>query len=213
MIRFLIGTIILGLFISCGDCNSQQNNLSYFDCNYYHYFQDTAYPKLSKQDTLNLIKSAIRYGYIEQAIKGRDTLVRNTFHLLPIIQNKIDTGWYSFLHSEDRDKFSFRSLNHTDIYPPIKYDATIIGKVIDKIQPIDSSKCLRYKTQYVIEVIDIIHSYFPLKEGDLVLVMDVMGYECGSSIGNEVFGDYDHIREYVIGGEKSVFSLTHVTQK
>lgn len=188
---------------------SQQKHKGYFDCDYYHYFQDTAYPKqLSKQDTMNLIKYAIRYGTIRQAlVSGPDTDITGILYLLPVIQNKIDTGWYSFVRSENNKKFSFKSLSYEDIYSAIEEDAIIKGKVIDKRQPKDTTVCLYYKTEYAIEVTNIIHSYFPLKNGDVVLAKDIMGYECYT---DKAYGDYSHITEYKIGDE-SIFLLSKTT--
>lgn len=196
--------LIYYLFISCNNAKTQ-NDKSYFDCDIYHYFQDTAYPKqLSRQDTMNFIKYAIRYGNLRPAlVHPPDTDITGISYLLPAVQNKIDTGWFSFVRSENREKFSFKSLTWEDIYSAIERDAVFYGKVIDKRQPNDTTVCLWYKTEYAIEVTDVIHSYFPLKNGDVVLVKDIMGYSCGS---NHRFGSISHITEYNIG-DKSVFYL------
>jgi len=199
----LVYTTVL-ILISCNIVNKPKKKPeNYFDCNYYHYFKDTAYPTLSKQDSIDLIKLSIRFNFISQSIHGKDTAVRNALHLLPFLKNRLDTGWYSFIRSSAWNNFSFRSIKKLDISGPILVDAIFKGKVIAIRHPRDTMVCLHYNTEYVIQVTDLIHSYFPLANGNLVLAKSIPGFDCGSTV---YYSSYSHIPEYDIGKE-TIFTI------
>ena len=189
--------IFLALFATAGQCQQEETPPDHFSCDYYHYFRDTAYPMITKEDSIQLERYSKKYHKIANRHSG---FKASLFYFLPFVNGTIDTIMAEKLEDEVKT-FRFNTLKYADVYPGIIYDAMIMGIVIDKRQFRDTIHCLKFKTEYVIEVTDVIHSYFGLKKGDKVLVKDVMGYiGCGKR-GDQVKLYIPDIEEYNIGDE------------
>ena len=180
-----------------------QKTIEHFDCNYYNYFSDTALPVVTKEDSLKLQ----RYSEKFQKIMDQHGYYKayHLFQYFPYIEGEIDTVWIEKLENETT--FNFLSLDYTDVNYPISSNGLILGRVVDKFQSNDTSRCLFYTTMYVVEAIDVIHSYFEIHPGNKVLIYDIMGYGGGCFKGGEnMKSKFSHIKEYDIG-EESLFLL------
>lgn len=180
----------------------------YFNCSNYHYFSDTAFPKISYEDSVKAAEYMywlwnFENEYREVKLPGPPDQSSIFFHL-PHIQNKIDTFW---LHKiiKERKTFKFGSLSFKDVYQFINDDALIKGEIIAKRYVRDTTRCVFYKTEYIIRVTEVIHSYFDIKRGDKVLAAGYCnGYEGGchkniSVEARQVFSSCSHTENHSVG--------------
>lgn len=170
-------------------CSKKNHNVTqqtkakdYFGCDYYNYFPDEGYPRISKKDSVDLIKYAIQKNLIKDAIRDKDTVMCLLAHKLPFIKGIFDTSWYEkVVIAGNYDKKFAGGLKDYQLEDIIRSEATIIGKVIDKKYLYDTTKCFKFKVIYIIRVEEVLHSYFPLKKDDLVMVYDILGPAGGCS--------------------------------
>jgi hypothetical protein len=157
----LIVILTGGLTVS----SAQEPTSEYLNCDRYDYFNDTSYPKVTHQDSVKMKILAEKYNLtnITQPVYNTDYLLK--------IWKPVDTTWYDTLMANERD-VSFKSLSWAELKYATLTSGMVIGKVIDKIHP-DTSKCYLYKTIYVVKVEEVLHSYFELNEGDVVVINDL----------------------------------------
>jgi len=120
------------------------------------------------------------------------------------LRSKITDLYYNYLEEYSNtiglDYFLARYL--------ILSDAVIKGTVIGKDNYSDS--CLFFTTTYYVQVDSIIHSYFPIKEKDLIIVKSNLFGFVGGCINDErkkYFKSADHAYEYKLN-EQSHFFLS-----
>jgi hypothetical protein len=156
-------------FVSVNKCPIKEIRIDttdtnkYFDCDYYNYFKKTPlFPKISKKDSINAAK------YLERARSLGVVYGSGPWRgFIPYVTGQRDTSLIHNLHKE-RKTFKFNSLTSDNIISILNNDACLIGKVIIKRAYPDTAKCKPIKNEMIIEVVDVIHSYFPLQKGNKV---------------------------------------------
>ena len=184
-----------------------------FDCSKFNYHINSSYytnkngfPTLSMKDSVDLIEYAIKHNHLKFAIWGKDTVYWRLFYLLPRLRAIVNTSLYDSLI---KHKVIFNGLTNSQMYDLTNADAVILGEVKDKRLIRDSLECFYYKTEYIIKVEEVLHSYFALKNNSEVLVKAITGYTGGCDPQHPGVRDKaDIIREFEIG-DKWIFFLNH----
>ncbi|HET6245368.1 MAG: hypothetical protein H0V01_13990 [Bacteroidetes bacterium] len=178
------------------------NNNNYFDCNYYNYFSDTAFPVITKEDSMEMKRYSDKFHKIRHQT-GSSTYKSWDYNFMPFIQGYVDSVWMEKLARDVN--FKYLSLDYSVLTNAITSDGVILGRVINKRKPNDE-RCLFFKTEYVIEVMDVVHAYFDINIGDKILIYDLDGYAAGCCEDCGIISKSYHIKEYGIG-EESLFLL------
>lgn len=183
----------------------------YYNCNYYHYFSDTAFPFISPEDSVKCVEYLIWYHdfrnqYREMPIARGPSTLHFFRQYLPYIRNERDTFWTRKLLEGDQT-FTFKSLNAEEIRWFIELDAGFMGRIIAKRYWRDTTICLYYRTEYIIEVLDVIHSYFPLQNGDKLFTTNrSSGFAGGCDDNNSIDNYQDNVhREIYMAGDTALF--------
>lgn len=188
----------------------------YFNCDLYNYFSDTTLPLnfLTTKDSLELKRYSKKYHEIANNYGGYFAAYKQ--FLIPFIDGTYDTIW---AERTCDTSFKYKSLSNNLINTVITTDAVFKGKVIAKRYPRDTTKCLHFKTEYIIEVEDVIHSYFILNKGDKILAKDSdEGYQggCSRSAYNPLTGKWESGKDFLqvasettrhTIGQEGVFSI------
>ena len=144
-----------------------------FACENFHYFDsDTAFPTISAKDSINIIKLTKKYSpNVSKELEFNPAMI------------EVSKGWYNKKWTDFKLKFYYRNVSDSisenfkirglDMYQVghlIWSDAVVLGEVIAIHDKPDSHKCVYHSIHYIVKVKEVLHSYFKLKEGDLVLI-------------------------------------------
>ena len=233
--KFILSQLILVSLISCSTRSQNhspateppitKDSLKYvysnrssatpgFDCNKFNYHVSSKYntdkngfPTLSKKDSADLVEYALKHNHLKFALYGKDTVLWRLFYLIPRIRGAVNTELYDSLI--DHRLTSFNGLTNPQMYDLTNSDAVILGEVKEKRLIMDSTRCFYYRTEFVIKVEEILHSYFPLKNNSEVLLKSMTGYIGGCDLKNRWIRDKrDIIREFEVG-DRWIFFLNH----
>ncbi len=173
-----------------------------------YYVDKNGWPCLGKDDSLKLINYAIKSDDIKYALEGKDTVLWKLFYLLPRTREILNTDLYdSIIALSDTNKF--HKLEKSKMYDLIESDAVILGEVIDKRFVGDTINCFYYKTEYIVRVDEVLHSYFKLEKNDNVILKSTSGFVAGCNPKDpKLLIRSDHIREFKIR-DKWIFLLKH----
>ena len=184
----------------CKDFNYKVSNQYFVD--------ENSNPYLTEEETSKMIEIGIRSNQITTLINGNDTNKYALRYFLPRVRNIIDTIWHDSIVFKD-DKINYGHLSKHQIYDLISSDAVVLGEVTDKLFISDVTKCYLYKTDYIVKVNEVLHSYFELNNGDSVLLKSTLGFEGGCNLENrDLVGIESHGNTYQIG-DKWIFFLKH----
>ena len=203
--------------INLNNSNTNQGSvLQSYDCDSFQYNVSEKYivdkngvPFLSKKDSSDLINYALKNDQIRYAIWGKDTVLWRLFYLLPRTRNIINAQLYDSILNTN-DAFFLNGLEKSQMHDLTNADAVIIGRVIDKRYVRDTIKCFYYKTEYIVRVDEVLHSYFKLERNNIVLLnSNATGYEGACNPKDpKLFGSIANMREFKIG-DKWIFLLNH----
>lgn len=206
------------IFLSCllllsGTCKKDSETTPpYFECDYYNYLPNNGFPTLTLQDSADVAAFLNESGmynhiHIKRNKVGNPTL----FYYLQCVKNEIDTALFNRYLAGVKNQLKpiYRSLDWKNLYPLIMTDAVVFGRIIDMHHIRDSSKCLLWKTRYVVQVDEVLYSRFSLKKGNYLLGGLTSGYQAGCLAPNdEELFFYDTFMKYYKSGEKKLFSVS-----
>ncbi|MBL4652558.1 MAG: hypothetical protein JKY53_06790, partial [Flavobacteriales bacterium] len=183
----------------------------------YHFKNYFGYDKLqtvTSEEEDKIVKYAISLGLIEHAImKNGDTAIANLYYLLPRVRGIHNSPWLDSFSTRGSE-LDYKGVDYRTIYSIIRADAFIQGKVVD-VRYVSQElwdKCYNFKTEFVVEVIEVVHSYMDISVGDFVLVCEEQGYTGGCGVNPQpkpvVFEQMSHRKFYGIG-DTSYFALEH----
>jgi hypothetical protein len=189
--------------LSASTCRKETTPIeNYFECDAYDYFKQTEPYIYTPSDSIKLVNYLLRTKQFQNDTARMKYLFDYLSAYIPTrIFGTIDTALFDtyFLPHTGYKNFDF---NNT--ISLIDADAVFVGEVVEVNKIKDTTKCLFFKTQYSIKVLDVLHSYFPLKKNDRILAGDIMGYTGGCTPGEdliEVFTDFPEYHK----GDKAIF--------
>lgn len=210
---FLLVSIVVFTKDSC----SQTLKYNWKFKNYFGY--DTLPPITSEEEKLLISYVAARWG-VERCciLPNGDTTAIPLYSNLPIIRGHYNQVWLDSLRGGIDNSPKYKGVDYSDLYNILLVDALIEGEVIDKRSVSEQypNKCLHYKTELVIKVSDILHSYIDIEIGDYVIVKQRDGTSVGclpkhsgtgeNKVGTKVYQTSSHGNFHVVG-EKSLFAI------
>lgn len=203
MYRFLLSILLPLILLSASTCRKETTPIkSYFECDAYDYFKQTEPYIYTPSDSLKLVKYLLQskeFQYDTARIKYLfDGL---SIYITTRMFGNIDTNLFDAYYLPH---IGYKNFDYNRTVSLILADAVFVGEVVEVNKIKDTTKCLFFKTQYSIKVLDVLHSYFPLKKNDRILAGDIMGYTGGCTPGQdliEVFTDFPEYHK----GDKAIF--------
>ncbi len=213
--KFIIGISMMVCLLMVAWCSKEKPVApAYFDCEYYNYFPNDTFPVITTQDSLAVAELLVSKGmYSAEKIKslGVEGVDHFTIHFLGYIKGTMDTFLFNkFLTNTKRqEKIIYKKLNWYHLANLIMADAVVEAKVVDKKLLSDTTRCLFYKTLYVLQVREVVVAKFPIKKGDYILTGTTSGYQGGCIRENpKVFSQDSHSIPLNIG-EYRLYGLKH----
>ena len=145
-------------------------------------------------------------GFIKDTIRLKDNFWRAQ-QLFPRIWGEIDTTIFDKYFTNKQTEYG--NLNWGQIIGAVGADAIVRGEVIQVQRIKDTTKCYFYKTLLAVRVDEVLHAYFSLKKGDIVLISRITGYTGGCTPGRDLVSVVSHYKEYEQDSE-GLFALSRI---
>ena len=136
-----------------------------------NYFGYSELQGITLDERNELIEYGISSGEIAKCLQpSGDTSLAPLVYKLPEIRGNVSKVWLDSLR-EGREAFDYKGVSYKDLYAVLLMDGLVQGKVISVLDVAEQNpeKCLYYKTEFVVEVTSVIHSYPEIEIGDVVL--------------------------------------------
>ena len=166
--KLFLVLLIFFIGVSITNCKPEKKDL----CNAYKdYFGDIKYP-MGKQDSIDTYQY---YHYLKRKVEENNGYFKgNPYSFSLFYYSKyLDTALYTSILIKNNSKFKevYNKELGYNLYMALHLiisDAVFWGTVVGKDNYSDT--CLHYKTTYYVKVDSIIHSYFPINPGDIVMI-------------------------------------------
>ncbi len=205
ILLLIISAIMLNAFV-CNKAEESSNDVEYFDCNRYSYFDNKEPIQYSKKDSIEFV-----HFFLENRINDSLEMTKNYFSLaeayLPRFIELKDKSIFLKYKSNDRLNQYSRYLSNAKVLQAVYADAIFKGKVLAKKMLKDENKCFYFKTLLAIQVEKIYNSYFPLKKNDIIVIARTQGYSGGCTPGEDILSIDSHTKYYEAGDE-GIFPIT-----
>ena len=198
--------ILLFSLLLTATCRKETLPQNQFACENYNYFDRSTPYIYNQQDSIKLVNYLLKSKRFKNDTARIKYLFSGLSAYIPTrILGNVDTVLFDkyFL-----PEMGYKNFDHNNTISLIVADAVFVGEVVSVLQVKDTSRCLFYKTLYSIRVDKVLHSYFKLKKGDIIVAGDIMGYSGGCTPGEDYIDVFTDFPEYH-KGSKGIFLPSH----